>query len=57
MYGIITGISDTDDIEHCPKCGSPIYSYCGDGIAECEACGFRFGVVECDGEEDHENML
>ena len=51
MYGIISGISDTDNINYCPKCGEEIYHYKGDGTAVCNECGFCFAVVECD-EED-----
>lgn len=50
MYGFISGITDTDDIDHCPKCGAEIKEYRGDGTAVCGECGFHFGVVEC--EED-----
>ena len=50
MYGFISGISDTDDINYCPKCGERIGTYKGYGTAVCDECGFRFGVVEC--EED-----
>ena len=27
MYGIITGITDTDDINYCPKCGGGNSNY------------------------------
>lgn len=50
MYALISGISDTDYINFCPKCGEPIRTYCGDGTAKCESCGFRFGVVADDDE-------
>lgn len=50
MYGMISGISDTDDINFCPKCGAPIGMKYGDGTAECESCGFAFGVVEAENE-------
>lgn len=46
MYSIITGISDTDDIRYCPKCGAEIGHWFGDGTGKCDNCGFRFGVVE-----------
>lgn len=49
MYGFISGISDTDNIKYCPKCGEEIITYCGDGTAICE-CGYHFGVVECEDE-------
>lgn len=52
MYGFIIGISDTDDINYCPKCGREILTFRGDGTAVCLDCGFVFGVVEC--EEDAE---
>lgn len=50
MYGIISGLTDTDDITYCPKCGSRINDYYGDGTAKCDDCGFHFGVVECEEE-------
>lgn len=46
MYGFISGISDTDDIKFCPKCGEAIGNYHSDGTAECQSCGFSFGVIE-----------
>lgn len=48
MYGYISGITDTDDIAFCPKCGAEIIEFHGDGTAKCEECGLHFGVVECD---------
>lgn len=50
MYGFIEGITDTDDISCCPRCGETIKTFFCDGTAICENCGFHFGVVEC--EED-----
>lgn len=50
MYGFITGITDTDDINYCPKCGAEIAIMHSNGTAECDECGYHFGVVEC-GEE------
>lgn len=50
VYGYINGITDTSNIEYCPKCGAMIGKCRGDGTAECDECGFHFGVVEC--EED-----
>ena len=47
MYSFVSGISDTDDINYCPKCGTPIREY-GSGIGICYACGFRFAVIEDD---------
>ena len=52
MYGFLSGISDTDDINYCPKCGREILTFHGDGTAVCLDCGFVFAVVEC--EEDDE---
>ena len=52
MYGFVSGISDTDDINYCPKCGEKIYFYKANGEAVCDKCGFRFAVIEC--EEDDE---
>lgn len=51
MYGFVDGVTDTDDIHYCPKCGAIIGTYHGDGTAECDDCGFRFGVVDCGGEK------
>lgn len=48
MYGFISGYSDTDDINYCPKCGAEISVYNGDGTAECDECGYHFVVVECE---------
>lgn len=48
MYGFISGISDTDDINYCPKCGNKIETSCADGTGKCGECGFHFGVVECE---------
>lgn len=47
MYGYITGITETDDISFCPKCGELIKAFYGDGTVKCE-CGYHFGVVECE---------
>lgn len=52
MYGFVSGISDTDDINYCPKCGEKIYSYKSNEEAVCNKCGFWFPVIEC--EEDDE---
>lgn len=52
MYGFINGISDIDDIKFCPKCGEPIGTYYCDGTAICSSCGFRFGVVEAENENE-----
>ena len=46
MYGFISGISDTDDINYCPKCGGEKLSLHGNGTAVCLDCGFAFAVVE-----------
>lgn len=48
MYGYLTGISITDDINYCPYCGAEIYISYTDGTVECEKCGKRFGVIEID---------
>ena len=52
MYGFVNGISDADDINYCPKFGGEKLSFHGDGTVVCLECGFDFGVVEC--EEDDE---
>ena len=46
MYGFICGVTDTDNINYCPKCGTIITSCNGDGTAYCDECHFVFGVVE-----------
>ncbi len=48
MYGYIAGITETNDIKYCPKCGEEIRERHGDGTAVCDECGYHFGVVECD---------
>ena len=53
MYGFLGGITDTNDINYCPKCGAVIAAHHADGTARCLDCGFHFGVVEC--EEDKED--
>ena len=52
MYGYISGITDTDEITYCPKCGAEIMKFYGDGTAWCEECGYHFGVVEYEETED-----
>ena len=52
MYGFISGITEVENITHCPKCGEKIYEFYRDGTAKCDECGFHFGVVECEEEED-----
>lgn len=51
MFGVISGYTDTNDINYCPKCGQEVYNYFADGTARCNECGFHFGVVECEEEE------
>lgn len=51
MYGPIAGITDTDEINFCPRCGSSIKEYRGDGTAVCRECDYYFGVVETEGGE------
>lgn len=46
MYGFVSGISDTDFINFCPKCGAEIGEYTAGGIGICHECGFRFAVIE-----------
>ena len=31
MYGFLSGITDTNDINYCPKCGAVINEYRSDG--------------------------
>ena len=51
MYGFISGITDTNDINYCPKCGAVIAAHHADGTARCLDCGFNFGVIECKEDE------
>lgn len=46
MYGFISGVSETDDINYCPKCGSDDLDRNIDGTAKCNDCDYEFGVVE-----------
>lgn len=48
MYGFISGITQTDDISYCPKCGAEIDEYYSDGTAKCKECDYHFGVIECE---------
>jgi DNA-directed RNA polymerase subunit RPC12/RpoP len=45
MYGYVSGISETEDIRHCPNCGEEISSGYADGTAQCDKCDSRFAVV------------
>lgn len=51
MIGYIEGISDAHEIQYCPFCGGEVGSWYGDGTAQCEDCGRRYGVVEVEEEE------
>lgn len=51
MYGYIQGITDTDEINYCPRCGCEVSANYSDGTSECRGCNYRFGVV---GMEDDE---
>lgn len=51
MYGFISGITETNDINYYPKCGEMIREWNGDGTAKCTGCGYHFGVVECEEKE------
>lgn len=51
MYSYIAGITDTDNIYYCPRCGRRVKDFKRGGIAQCEKCGFQFGVVEWEEEE------
>lgn len=52
MYGYISDCTDTDIINYCPRCGRETSIYYGDGTGKCDNCGLRFGVVECEEEEN-----
>lgn len=54
MIGFIAGITDTDNIRFCPKCGAEIREIRGSNSAICDECGYWFGVVEIDDDEDGE---
>ena len=49
MYGFISGVSETDDINYCPKCGCDDLVKNCDGTAECCECGYKFGVIGDEG--------
>ena len=51
MHGYIQGITDTDEINYCPRCGCEVSGYYGDGTAICRGCNYRFGVVGVEEEE------
>ena len=55
MYGMLQGVSDTDEIRYCPFCGEEIAAVFTDGTVECGECKRRFGVIEVD--SDDENNL
>ena len=48
MIGIIEGITDSEKIDFCPRCGAEIYTTYVDGTAECESCQYRFAVIDCE---------
>lgn len=54
MIGFIAGITDTDNIRFCPKCGAEIREIRSSNSAICDECGYWFGVVEIDDDEDEE---
>lgn len=55
MYGWITGVTETDDINYCPKCGSDDLDRFIDGTAKCCTCGYACGVVETEESEEKKN--
>ena len=52
MYGFLSGISDTDIISYCPKCGENVSEFYADGTACCKLCDIRFGVIELEESEE-----
>lgn len=52
FIGYIEGYTITDEINYCPACGTMISEYHADGTATCTTCGYRFGVVAVDEEDD-----
>lgn len=54
FMGFVAGYSISSDINYCPECGAMISVYHADGTATCTDCGYRFGVVAVDGEDDEE---
>ncbi len=52
--GFIAGYSTSSDINYCPACGAMISEYHADGTATCADCGYRFGVVAVDDEDDED---
>lgn len=57
MYGFISGVSDTDDIKYCTKCGSDDLERFCDGTVKCCECGYKFGVVEDEKIEEQEKNV
>ena len=53
MYGFVSGISDSNDINYYPKRGVIIAAYRASTTARCLDCGFVFAVIEC-AEDDEE---
>lgn len=54
MIGFIAGITDMDNIRFCPKCGAKIREIRSSNLAICDECGYWFGVIEIDDDEDEE---
>lgn len=46
MIGIIEGITDSEKIDFCPRCGEEIYTKHADGTAECKSCKSIFAVID-----------
>lgn len=62
MIGFIAGITNTDNIRFCPKCGAEIREIRSSNSAICDECGYwfgviEFGVIEIDDDEDEEGEV
>lgn len=56
MCGYISGFVDVDHMRFCPKCGVAIKEIRGDVIAICDKCGYIFAVIDCEDEDDENNL-
>ena len=46
MRKFISGITDTNNIKYCPRCGAGIRVFLGNGTVRCRDCSYHFGVVD-----------
>ena len=55
MYGMLYGVSDTDEIKYCPFCQEEVSAAYANGTVECGFCHRRFGVIEADPDDSKSN--